>query len=410
MRVREGLERDARLAATGDLVHKPSFSRLEQRYGDKLPRVRGDWTPYWEDGAGSSAAETAMNRSSSERLTQAQALWAMLDPTGYPPRRFEAAWNNVLLYSEHTWGAWCSVWEPTNPFTLDQWSIKQGYATTANHLSRQLLGEAAQRGESSQPATAGPAEKEARFDVFNTSSWPRSELVLVPREITQGSFLAGDDGRGFVSDDQGRSVPAQTLASRELAIWVNDLPPFAGRRYTIASGKPLAGSSLIADAATGMLDNGRLRVHLDTRSGGIVELCASGIQANLVDSASGYALNDYLYLRGDDLSGLQRNDPVKVTARDRGPLVASLLVESGAPGCHKLTREIRLVAGTDHVELFDTVDKKRPEAASYTAKEGKESVNFAFPFHVPGGELRIDTPFAVIRPELDQMPGAARTG
>ena len=85
-----------------------------------------------------------MNRSSSERLTQAQVLWAMLDPTGYPPQRFGEAWNNVLLYSEHTWGAWCSVWEPTNPFTLDQWTIKQGYATTANHLARQLLGEAAQ--------------------------------------------------------------------------------------------------------------------------------------------------------------------------------------------------------------------------------------------------------------------------
>ena len=41
------------------------------------------------------------------------------------------------------------------------------------------------------------------------------------------------------------------------------------------------------------------------------------------------------------------------------------------------------MAGADYVELINTVDKKRLEAASYYSLEGKESVNFAFPFHVP---------------------------
>ena len=29
-----------------------AFAAFEKRYGDQLPEVRGDWTPYWEDGAG----------------------------------------------------------------------------------------------------------------------------------------------------------------------------------------------------------------------------------------------------------------------------------------------------------------------------------------------------------------------
>ncbi len=41
-----------------------AFQALEKRYGSQLPQVRGDWTPYWEDGAGSSAFETALNRQS----------------------------------------------------------------------------------------------------------------------------------------------------------------------------------------------------------------------------------------------------------------------------------------------------------------------------------------------------------
>ena len=98
-----------------------------------------DWTPYWEDGAGSSALETGMNRASSDRLSQAEALWAMKNPSGYPSQEFEAAWKKVLLYSEHTWGAWCSVSDPENKMTKEQWEIKKSYADDADKLSRQLL-------------------------------------------------------------------------------------------------------------------------------------------------------------------------------------------------------------------------------------------------------------------------------
>ncbi|MFA6564164.1 MAG: glycosyl hydrolase-related protein [Verrucomicrobiia bacterium] len=397
-----------------------AFRAFEKRHGDKLPQVRGDWTPYWEDGAGSSSAETAMNRASSERLAQAETLWAMLDPKRYPAKRFEEAWNNVLLYSEHTWGAYCSVSQPANPFTADQWTIKQSYATVANLQSRQLLSDVS---IGRPPIVAKVESKESRqADIFNTTSWPRSEVVFIPHEISEGG--------NFVTDDQGQPVPAQRLASRELAMFVRDLPPFSGRRYTISKeGKAPAAnkwgelpsspkSSSQQDGRAwklaplntngAVIENDKLRIRLDEKTGGIVELRAAGIETNLADTASGHAINDYLYLIGDDLAALQRNGPVKITVRNRGPLVTSLLVESDAPGCHKLLREIRLVAGADYVELLDTVDKKRLEAASYTAKDGKESINIAFPFNVPGGDVRLDVPLGVIRPEADQMPSACK--
>jgi len=385
-----------------------AFRAFEKRYGDKLPEVRGDWTPYWEDGAGSSAAETAMNRASSERLAQAETLWAMLNPKHYPVKKFDDAWNNVLLYSEHTWGAFCSISEPANPFTSDQWNIKQSYATVANLQSRQLLSDAAQSGAVIPAETMGRVEKQSCVDIFNTTSWPRTEVVLVPRELSAlGERPRSSNSGDAVTDDQGQPVSAQRLASRELAVLVRDLPPFSGRRYTL-SNEGQAPTEAKAAAAGATLDNGKLHVRLDEKTGGIVELRAKGIEANLADTASGHAINDYLYLIGDDLAALQRNGPVKIAVRERGPLVASLLVESEAPGCHKLLREIRLVAGADYVELLDTVDKARLEANDYRAKEGKESVNFAFPFNVPSGEMRLDVPFGVIRPEYDQMPSACK--
>ena len=110
---------------------------------------------------------------------------------------------------------------------------------------------------------------------------------------------------------------------------------------------------------------------------------------------------------GDDLKDLKPSGPSTVRPGERGPLVASLVIESDAPGCRKLRREVRAVAGLDYVELWDLVDKTRLEAKSYVSKAGKESVQFGFPFRVPGGQIVLDIPLGMMRPEVDQIPGAS---
>lgn len=367
-----------------------AFRAFEQQHGAQLPVVRGDWTPYWEDGAGSSALETAGNRASSDRVAQAAALWALLSPRTWPRAAFEEAWRYVLLYSEHTWGAWCSVSEPARRETLEQWAIKQSYAATADALSRDLL-------EQARALAAGP-EVPGAVDLFNTTSWPRTELVMLPKDFTPG----GDR----VTDPDGRPVPSQRLRSGELVFLAREVPPLAARRYTIGPGAPHREGRARAEGNT--LENDRLQVVLDPRTGGLVELRAAGLEGNLVDPAAGHALNDYLYFNGDDPATARGSGPVRLRVGEPGPLVASLVVESEAPGCHRLVREVRLVAGLDHVELINLVDKARLVAASYHAPEGKESLNFAFPFAVPDGQVRLEVPFAVIRPDADQMPSACK--
>ena len=63
-----------------------------------------------------------------------------------------------------------------------------------------------------------------------------------------------------------------------------------------------------------------------------MELRTNRFESNLVDTASGQALNDYLYLRGNNLADLKRNGPVKYR-KEPESLLASLLIESDAPGC-----------------------------------------------------------------------------
>ncbi len=379
-----------------------AFRAFEQKHGAQLPVVRGDWTPYWEDGAGSSALETAMNRDSSDRLTQAEALWAMCDPKSYPAAKFEDAWDSVLLYSEHTWGAHCSVWGPERQETKEQWEIKRGYARAADKQSRKLLEQAA--------SLAGYPNSEIQnpnsVDVFNTASWPRSELVTLSKERS----TAGDR----VVDERGRSVPSQRLLSGELVFRANAVPALGARRFSVGAGQAHIAKRATVKGAT--LDSGRIRVRLDEKTGAVVVLTAKGIDGNFADTSAGRGLNEYLYLIADDLKDLQRNGPVTIRVGEPGPLVASLIVESAAPGCRRLTREVRVVADRDFVELINDVDKERapfPKKAEhpegdYRNRAAKESVNFAFEFNVPGGEMWLDLPLGVMRPETDQMPGACK--
>src|SRR6202040_284140 len=95
--------------------------------------------PYWEDGAGSSALETRMNRGAAERLAQAATLSAILAPQAYNRADFDVAWRNVLLYSEHTWGAWNSVSDSENAFVTQQWQVKRQFAVDAENESKRLL-------------------------------------------------------------------------------------------------------------------------------------------------------------------------------------------------------------------------------------------------------------------------------
>lgn len=368
---------------------RDAFCALEKKYGAQLPEVRGDMTPYWEDGAGSTAHETAMSRANSDRLAQAEALWAMLAPATFPARDFDEAMRLVLLYDEHSWGSSVSVSAPTSKESLAQWSIKQSYAGAADFQTRDLLSRALALARTGQPAGA--------VDVFNTNSWPRSDTVVLSKHLATGG--------NSVKDENGQPVPAQRLTNGELVFWAREVPAFGRRRYTISKEAAPAGAKVTIGETS--LDNGLVSVALDPQTGGIVALRAQGRPENLVDTESGGSLNEYLYFIGADPGKAASNGPVTIRVKEKGPLVASLLVESEAPGCFALKREITLVAGRDYVEIANLIDRQRLNAKNYFhVVEGKESVNLAFPFKVPDGQVRLEVPFGVVRPDLDQIPGA----
>ncbi|HEV2478434.1 MAG TPA: hypothetical protein VGS79_02170 [Puia sp.] len=392
-----------------------AFRAFEKRYGSELPLEKGDWTGYWEDGAASSAFETAENRATSSRMSQAEAMWVMKEVArgssansgaAFPADSDREAWKNVILYSEHTWGADVSVTRPLSDKTMEQWIIKKSYATQADSLSLGLVHGAL--------ASADGSAVENAVDVYNTNSWARTGLVLVPRELSK----AGD----VVKDANGHVLASQRLSTGELAFLVSDVAPYAARRFWIAPGAAGSGTGAAGAAGSGggvqvdshSLDNGILHVGIDGTTGVINSLKRQGIDNEFVDTDSSGGLNDYLYLQGNKLSDLRRNGPVKITVKEQGPVLAELRIESQAPGVASLVREVRLVKGAAHVEITDILDKlpaeldPHPGDYPWANLHGKESLNIGFPFHVGEGQMRLNIPMAIMQPEKDQIPGSCK--
>ena len=364
-------------------THEQMFEQFEKRYGSTLPVVQGDFTPYWEDGAGSTALETALNRAAVDRLIQGEALWSMLSPASYPAKEYDSAWRNVTFYDEHTWGAHNSTEEPDLPFVKQQWETKRKFVVDADRAARDLLSKALN-------SPAAPSQVRTAIDVYNTNSWPRADVLLLTPELS----VAGDR----VVDLGGHPVPTQRLSSGQLAVLVENVPPFSAQRLFVEKGQAFSRNA--AKIQPNALENDFIAVSVNLQSGAIDALTwkAKGVQ--LVDHARRAGLNQYLYVLGTDPDKAQPLANVRVRVKEQGNLVVSLLVEADAPGAKRYSTEIRLVEGVDRLDLITNVDK--------LPVRDKEAVHIAFPFAVPGGQLRYDVADAFVRPEADQLAGACK--
>ena len=298
------------------------MKELEKRHGKELPVVRGDYTPYWEDGAASTSEATAINRRSKSILPILEMNFASR-PNEYRKKLdvFDSIWTDIIMYDEHTWGAFNSISAPDSDFVKQQDDYKQEYAKRASrNITESIIGD------------------------FNFADDFASEMK-------------SDFGKPYVDEEKG------------------------------------------------IIGNDVLTVQIDKKTGAIISLKRKGIDADLVnpggDGNSG--LNDYLCIIGrnadENRSKIEGDLKITFSVINEGG-TASIRIESAAPNCETLTRIITVSQKLDAVCITNVMDKKM--------ERRPEGIFFGFPFNVPGGVWRVDTPWAMVQVEKDQLPGANR--
>lgn len=353
------------------------FSAFEKKYGKDLPVVRGDITPYWDDGAASTAFEEGMTRNNSLRLQQLTTLYALLNPGGYDRREFYEAWKNILLFHEHTWGAHNSISDPDIPFVTGQWQIKKSFAYNADSLIDRLTTELLQR-------ISGKASQQ--IAVINTLSWPRSGPVWLPE---------GADAT-VVVDSNGKEYPLQVLSDGRKVFISPEIPPIGIAYFWLKNDVKTITPSTTLFLTDSSMGNGKILLKWNKPDGSIAELLFGGF--DFASDYEGMGLNSYWYVPGLDPADAENNGEVTIIRTASGPYLNSIVIKTAAPGTRGLNRKISLWAGADQVMIEDVVDKLPVRT--------KEGVYFAFPFSKELNQVSWDGGYGTVRFLKDQLPGS----
>ncbi|HYF91066.1 MAG TPA: hypothetical protein VD969_02345 [Symbiobacteriaceae bacterium] len=377
------------------------FRYVEQRWGDRFHVYKGDGGAYWEDGALSSLAQTMVVREAQGALPAASSLesLAVLHGAGltYPAALFDEAWKQVLLYDEHTWGAFLSGPEPDALLAQDQWAVKQGFARNSEAWAKRLLHAAAVR-HSLSWNNAG-----REVVVFNPHSWLVAGTATV--EIAPGEVL--------IDPASGEEVPAvleRGMASQAVVRFWAAVPGLSYRRYVLVSrggvlppyAQPLTGGPVT-------VENEWYRVVVDPGRGCVASLFDKELGREL---AAG-PLGPLLYAEGGEGTRLvsnQHNLPVgnpavsdafrfQVGRIERDALGVSV-VFTGSTACGDLTATWSLPHREKAIDVRFTLDKVETRA--------KEAVYVAFPLALPGSAVSSDAHLGWVNWQTEQLPGGCK--
>ena len=381
------------------------FRDVERRYGTKLPVRRGDSGLYKEDGAASTAAELARFRQL-QLAARAAELLALWDERTEPhdaagaarihDRAAErrAAWQDLLLFGEHTWGAQTSGSDPDGRQTVAQWAYKRRFLDSAGASIDQQVADGLLRIGTSTEVGTGRV-------VFNASTWRRSDIVRIP------------DGGGKRFAYADRDLPAVDLPDGSALVVMRDVPALGYLRL-MESDRPAAplkdeGETLDAEA-------GGWHATLDPGSGAIRSLKGPDGKER-VNPSTWSGLNQIVYVTGGrrsalwtDTAGENLATPPDLSVtqsklvkarRERLPGIGVRLVaERALAGFPAITSVVTLYDDLPWIDVENRITK--------TATLEKEALYVAFPFALIKPTVEIEVPLGRMTVEQDQQPGSCR--
>lgn len=384
------------------------FEYVEENCGDKLQTVRGDSGAYWEDGAGSSIVPTIQAREAQAMLPAAERLEALavLHHEGYryPLAQFDEAWRQLLLYDEHTWGAFLSATEPQALLARDQWEIKRHMADSAKQWGKRLLHAAATRHSLSWNNDG------REVVVYNPHSWTVSGPVTV--EILPSEVLLDPVTGEAVPMRRLQVLPTQAV----VGLWVDALPGFGYRRFVLAERPAEAAASTSEQriAADGfVLENEFYRLELDVRQAFATSWLDKETGRELAGNDGSWRLGQLLYAEGGEGTRLVSNQG---DFPDGDPLVLTdFTLREATQTTFGYGKSVRMKGTAPYGELdvewtlYDT-EKKLEVSFHYDKIERsrKEAVYVAFPFGLQDAEVRSDSHLGWVHWDREQLPGGCK--
>ncbi len=396
---------------------------IEKNKGKHLPVKKEAWPDWWTDGFGSAFRETKTARTVHSQMIGNMGLLSMSRLMGSElPKTIngdiEKAYDELLFYDEHTFGAAESISDPLGENSVIQWGQKSAYAWTA-YKESSLIREKAM-GLIQQHIPKG---KYPTVAVFNTLNWERSGLVDV--YIDHELLPLGRDYK--IVDNKGQAIKVQRISSRpdgsNYTLWASNIPPMGYATFQIILEEEKKKSTDETNAQDNfILENAYYRLKIDAEKGVISSLFDKELGKELLDTGSARKLGEFIYEQPEDRKSLERltntsRDTVyvpikrkisgltdiKVSDIKKEALWKSIKVNGKIAGCadeRGVNLEIKLYNTSKKIELSYSM-VKLPVISP-------EGVYIAFPFKMKDNDaLAFDVQGGIVSPGINQLEGTS---
>ncbi|WP_114597568.1 glycoside hydrolase family 38 C-terminal domain-containing protein [Renibacterium salmoninarum] len=406
------------------------FEEVQERHGEQIEDIAGDWNDWWGHGIGSAASEMALSRQAQSQLAQAHTLTSFGQLLGAEANQTatvntERGYRQLALWDEHTWGA-ADSWlhKDHGPSAGErQWHWKAARAYEALDESQLAL---AQSREilAAQLDPADPLE----FTVFNTANQNRNgvvdfflsdsvlpvQLPLAVRDLRDENLLPVEY---LVEQENFRSL------GRTVRVALQNIPALGSVSIRVEPAQNSPATPVEIQHSDGanpyLLANEFFAVRIDARAGTVSSIFDKRAEKELVNQDAVFGFNGYVYDTyasagaQNHNSSKQYETPGKLTLlagrsiSTAAALITSssealgrhLTVRSIAPGANWVESTYTLPHGAARLEIRNRVSKE----STYT----KESAFFAFPFAIENARVLLESAGGLAEPGAASIPGSA---
>lgn len=342
------------------------MQKFEKKYGHQLPVLSGDFTPYWEDGAYSTAFEVGENRMMSDRLLQLMKLSALMPEKQINPEWFYEARKNIIMFHEHTWGAWNSISAPDDVFAVYQWMVKKAYIDSAKKYMQQI-----------ETLLVPELNQSKNLSIYNTLPWVRTGFV----ETKLPRFVSGN----ALVDEQGDTIPLQYLSNGNACFIAKDIPALGYKKY-----------KFIVSKVTPEIPNDAYTYKIDSITGTLKSF--GFLNKEWVNSDMYSGLNQALYVKGLNPANYTSSTVYRIDLIEDGPYKKTFEIQCKLDGTKLMTYNICFFPGLNYLKFSCILDK--------IAVRDKEAMHLVFPFNINDPVDRIGVSDTFYIPGNGQIPGS----
>lgn len=405
-----------------------------------LPVVRGDMPDTWIHGPMGDPGGARLARNTRPAIAMTEALHTQLKawqvPVANPAAVVADAYEQSLLYGEHTWGgAFWWIYGKYQQFYGEKWQAERdagrftriesswaehtAYIEQAARLIQPVLNDELQA-LARAVKVGGP-----RLVVFNPLPWERDDVVTVPASAPAKHVAVPADGGPGTYLVEGNNGTRQFVARK--------IPPMGYRTFRLVPGN--AGQTTGAsDEALPVLTSTYFKATLDPERRALKSLVDLRSGRELIDPTAAHGFGEYLYERfsADDVQAYVKAY-VKINAdwatnelgkpnlppasevpyraasprngrltTERSRLAESVTLEaSPTPELPAVTTRLTLYRDLPYADLELTVHNK-------PADPWPEAGWLCLPFKVDQPQFRLGRLGSIIDPTRDIVPGANR--